>query len=149
MHRNTYIESPKLLDEQLTLKNNPRIHFAGQITGVEGYVESAAMGQWAGLCAVAKIRDSKMTLPPRESAFGSLLEYLTKGPLHGNFAPMNINFGLLPPSKERIKKKALRRKWILGQGRESFDGWRKKASEEFHHREFGLPRIEPEVPYTL
>ncbi len=107
LHRNTFINSPKLLDKQLRLKAEPRLRFAGQITGVEGYVESAAMGLLAGRFAAAEILGHEATPPPVESAHGALLEHITGGHLSekGTFQPMNINFGLLPDLAERLKKK--------------------------------------------
>ncbi len=107
LHRNTFINSPKLLDKELRLKAEPRLRFAGQITGVEGYVESAAMGLLAGRFAAAEILGQKTTPPPAETAHGALLEHITGGHLtaKGSFQPMNINFGLLPDLGMKMKKK--------------------------------------------
>lgn len=105
LHRNTYINSPKLLDTQLRLKAMPRLRFAGQITGVEGYVESAAIGLLAGRFAAAQALGRPLTAPPATTALGALLNHITGGHLiaedEGNrgarsFQPMNINYGLLP-----------------------------------------------------
>lgn len=103
LHRNTYLNSPELLDNQLRLKSNPSLRFAGQITGCEGYVESAAIGLLAGLFAVAHRKGKNLTPPPLTTAFGSLLNHITGGHIMAeadhklrSFQPMNINFGLFP-----------------------------------------------------
>ncbi|HUO20924.1 MAG TPA: methylenetetrahydrofolate--tRNA-(uracil(54)-C(5))-methyltransferase (FADH(2)-oxidizing) TrmFO [Caulobacteraceae bacterium] len=100
LHRNTFINSPKLLDSQLRLKVQPRLRFAGQVTGVEGYVESAAVGLLAGRFAAAEHRGALLTPPPPTTALGALIAHITGGHLEGGasaFQPMNINYGLLPP----------------------------------------------------
>ena len=99
IHRNTFLNSPRLLDESLRLKAQPRLRFAGQITGVEGYVESAACGLLAGRFAAAQSRGLPMTPPPATTALGALLAHITGGHIteKNSFQPMNINFGLLPP----------------------------------------------------
>lgn len=103
VHRNTYIDSPRLLRETLQLIKNDNIFFAGQIVGVEGYIESAAMGIIAGINAARVARgESPVVLPP-ETATGSLLRYISDGSVK-NFQPMNINFGLFPTPGEKIKK---------------------------------------------
>ena len=96
MHRNTFIRSPKLLDHELRLKAMPRIRFAGQMTGVEGYVESAAMGLMAGRMAAAQQKGETFTSPPLETAHGALLAHITGGANIDTFQPMNVNFGLFP-----------------------------------------------------
>ena len=96
MHRNTFINSPRLLDAQLRLKSNPRLRFAGQITGVEGYVESAAIGLLAGRMAAAEAKGFDWQPPPRETAHGALLSHITGGAIADTFQPMNVNFGLFP-----------------------------------------------------
>jgi methylenetetrahydrofolate--tRNA-(uracil-5-)-methyltransferase len=103
LHRNTYIQSPILLDHTLTLKNRPGLRFAGQITGCEGYVESAAIGLLAGRFAAAERKGEQPVTPPATTAFGSLLGHITGGhlvhdeePGKRSFQPMNINFGLFP-----------------------------------------------------
>ena len=98
IHRNTFLNSPQLLDERLRLKSMPRIRFAGQITGVEGYVESAAMGLLAGRFAAAERLGQAVTVPPPSTALGALIEHITGGHMTGkaSFQPMNINFGLFP-----------------------------------------------------
>jgi methylenetetrahydrofolate--tRNA-(uracil-5-)-methyltransferase len=105
LHRNTFLNSPQVLDESLRLKSDPRLRFAGQITGVEGYVESAATGLIAGRLAAAERRREKFELPPPESAHGALINHITGGHIETtdakgkSFQPMNINFGLFPPVK--------------------------------------------------
>ena len=100
LHRNTFINSPRLLDETLRLKVDPRLRFAGQVTGVEGYVESAAVGLLAGRFAAAERLGHPMAAPPPTTALGGLIGHITGGHLtghKGSFQPMNINYGLLPP----------------------------------------------------
>lgn len=138
LHRNTYLNSPKLLDRSLRLKVNPRLRFAGQITGVEGYVESAAMGLLAGRFAAAQALGRETDAPPATTALGALLNHITGGHLVSedderssarSFQPMNINYGLLPdlaqapthdqngarlkgPERGREKKRAMSRRAI-------------------------------------
>ncbi len=115
LHRNTFLNSPKLLDNQLRLKLHPRLRFAGQITGVEGYVESAAMGLMAGRAAAAQAMGGSFTPPPATTAHGALINHITGGHIamtdnasKQSFQPMNINFGLMPPpSMERPDGKRL------------------------------------------
>ena len=98
LHRNTFLNSPRLLDRQLRLKSHPRLRFAGQVTGVEGYVESAATGLLAGRLAAAQALGRELEAPPAHTAIGALVEHITGGHLEGaKFQPMNINYGLLPP----------------------------------------------------
>jgi len=97
LHRNTFIKSPALLDEQLRLKASPNIRFAGQITGVEGYIESASCGLMAGRFAAAEILGLDYLPPPDHTAHGALLAHITTGATKDSFQPMNINFGLMPP----------------------------------------------------
>jgi len=100
LHRNTFLNSPNLLDQSLRLKARPLLRFAGQITGVEGYVESAAMGLLAGRFAAAELAEEELPPPPANSAHGALIEHITGGHLPGgkrSFQPMNVNFGLFPP----------------------------------------------------
>ena len=100
LHRNTFINSPRLLDSALRLKADPRLRFAGQVTGVEGYVESAAIGLLAGRMAAAERLGQPLAAPPMTTALGALLGHITGGHLDGgkgSFQPMNINYGLLPP----------------------------------------------------
>ena len=103
LHRNTFLNSPKLLDSQLRLRAQPRLRFAGQMTGCEGYVESASIGLVAGLYAAADVRAQPLAAPPTTTALGALLGHITDGhietiePGSRSFQPMNINFGLFPP----------------------------------------------------
>ena len=97
IHRNTFLNAPTLLDAQMRLKSKPHIRFAGQITGVEGYVESAAMGLLAGRLAVAEITGKPLAGPPPTTATGALVTHITGGADAKTFQPMNVNFGLFPP----------------------------------------------------
>ena len=97
LHRNSFINSPRLLDAQLRLKARPALRFAGQITGVEGYVESAAIGLLAGRFLAAERRGRLLQEPPATTALGALLGHITGGADARSFQPMNINFGLFPP----------------------------------------------------
>lgn len=103
VHRNTYIDSPRLLRKTLQLKNHDLIFFAGQIVGVEGYIESAAMGIMAGINASRAAMGEAPLVPSPETAVGSLLGYISDGGIK-SFQPMNINFGLFPPPGEKIPK---------------------------------------------
>ncbi|WP_420547378.1 methylenetetrahydrofolate--tRNA-(uracil(54)-C(5))-methyltransferase (FADH(2)-oxidizing) TrmFO [Curvivirga sp.] len=108
IHRNTFINSPRLLDDQLRLKADPRIRFAGQITGVEGYIESSAIGLITGRMAAAECHGETFTPPPATTALGALLSHLTENAEEETFQPMNVNFGLFPPpevpkGKRKIK----------------------------------------------
>lgn len=104
LHRNTFINSPRVLDRRLRLKAAPHIRFAGQITGCEGYVESAAVGLLAGLMTAAEIGGRDWQAPPRTTALGALLSHITGDAEADSFQPMNVNFGLFPPLPE-VKKK--------------------------------------------
>ena len=115
LHRNTFINSPKLLDESLRLELQPRLRFAGQITGCEGYVESAAVGLMAGRFAAAELLGLSPALPPEATAHGALLRHITGGAHSDTFQPMNVNFGLFPPlnaeEESFIDAKGKRRKF--------------------------------------
>ena len=100
IHRNTFINSPKILNERLQLKNKTNIYFAGQITGVEGYVESAAIGLLVGRFIANELSSQKHSPPPLTTALGSLYNHLTSNAMQKNFQPMNVNFGLFPPLLE-------------------------------------------------
>ena len=97
IHRNTFLNSPTLLDEQMRLRSRPNLRFAGQVTGVEGYVESAAMGLLAGRMAAAEILGQNLPPPPPDTAMGALVTHITGGAEAKTFQPMNVNFGLFPP----------------------------------------------------
>jgi methylenetetrahydrofolate--tRNA-(uracil-5-)-methyltransferase len=105
LHRNTFIHSPRLLDPELRLKTQPHLRFAGQITGVEGYVESAAIGLLAGRFAAAEMKGMSAPPPPETTAFGALLAHITGGASAATFQPMNVNFGLFPPLGRKVKGK--------------------------------------------
>ncbi|MET0432047.1 MAG: methylenetetrahydrofolate--tRNA-(uracil(54)-C(5))-methyltransferase (FADH(2)-oxidizing) TrmFO, partial [Hyphomicrobium sp.] len=149
LHRNTYLNSPKLLDHSLRLKAMPRLRFAGQITGVEGYIESAAIGLLAGRFAAADATGSRCDAPPATTALGALLDHITGGHLLSDdsdrgaarsFQPMNINYGLLPdlpaapthdaggqrlkgPERGREKKRIMSRRALA-----DLDGWLGRAT---------------------
>ncbi len=131
IHRNTFINSPTLLDDRMRLRMRPNIRFAGQITGVEGYVESAAMGLLAGRMAAAEMLGRDLPPPAPETAMGSLIHHITGGAEAKTFQPMNVNFGLFPPledarggrkgRKDRYKgytdrAKEMFSEWLAGQG---------------------------------
>jgi methylenetetrahydrofolate--tRNA-(uracil-5-)-methyltransferase len=109
LHRNTFINSPKLLTQDLKLKSMPRLRFAGQVTGVEGYVESAAIGLLTGRFAAAERNGAAPNLPPPTTAFGALLGHITGGADARTFQPMNVNFGLLPDLDDRAPGKGRER----------------------------------------
>jgi methylenetetrahydrofolate--tRNA-(uracil-5-)-methyltransferase len=127
LHRNTFINSPKLLDGVLRLKAEPRLRFAGQITGVEGYVESAAIGLLAGRFAAAERLGRDIAPPPPTTALGGLLSHITGGADAETFQPMNINFGLLPspepPAGKRKIKGRDRKKAQSDRALADLDGW--------------------------
>ena len=104
IHRNTFINSPVLLDNSLRLKSAPHIRFAGQITGVEGYVESAACGLMAGRFAAEELAHSAFNVPPTTTALGALLNHITGGANAATFQPMNVNFGLFPALEGKVRK---------------------------------------------
>jgi methylenetetrahydrofolate--tRNA-(uracil-5-)-methyltransferase len=124
LHRNTFIKSPELLDPTLRLKSAPHVRFAGQITGCEGYVESAAIGLMAGRFAAAELAGETLAPPPVETAMGALLHHITGGAEASTYQPMNVNFGLFPPvtGKGRTKK-ADRKLLYTGRAREAFGAW--------------------------
>ena len=122
IHRNSFINSPRLLDNELRLKSKPNIRFAGQITGCEGYVESAAIGLIAARFAIAERSGESLASPPTETALGALLGHITGGADAESFQPMNVNFGLMPPIPGRSKK-ADRKKMYTERAREKLAGW--------------------------
>jgi methylenetetrahydrofolate--tRNA-(uracil-5-)-methyltransferase len=125
IHRNTFINSPTLLDDQMRLKSHPHIRFAGQITGVEGYVESAAMGLLAGRMAAAELRGDVLPPPPADTAMGALITHITGGADAKTFQPMNVNFGLFPPidAKGGRKGRKDRYKAYTDRAKDSFRAW--------------------------
>jgi methylenetetrahydrofolate--tRNA-(uracil-5-)-methyltransferase len=128
LHRNTFINSPKLLDPFLRLKAMPRLRFAGQVTGVEGYVESGAIGLLAGRFAVADRLGAPASAPPRTTALGALLEHITGGASAESFQPMNVNFGLFPPVDDRIRGRE-RKKAYSQRALSDLSAWLAPASE--------------------
>ena len=122
LHRNTFIRSPELLDPTLRLKSKPNIRFAGQITGCEGYIESAAIGLLAGRFAAAELRGEALAPPPVETAFGALLHHITGAAEAATYQPMNVNFGLFPPIEGRTKK-ADRKRMYTDRAREALGRW--------------------------
>ena len=123
IHRNTYINSPSLLNNELELKTRPGNYFAGQITGVEGYLESASMGLLASLSATAKILGKDYIPPPRNTALGALINYLTASSKK-NFQPMNINFGLFWVREMKIRDKNVRNQNIAKNALQELKKWR-------------------------
>jgi methylenetetrahydrofolate--tRNA-(uracil-5-)-methyltransferase len=115
LHRNTFINSPRLLDAQLRLKARPSLRFAGQITGVEGYVESAAIGLLAGRFAAAEARGEVCEAPPPTTALGALVAHITGGADAATFQPMNVNFGLFPDLAPAERKRGRDRKKLISQ----------------------------------
>ncbi len=130
LHRNTFINSPRLLDATLRLKAAPHLRFAGQITGVEGYVESAAIGLLAGRFVAAEALGKSPSLPPAETAMGALLAHITGGAEAETFQPMNVNFGLFPPLAEPARGKDRKRAYCE-RALAACDDW------------LGLPRRQP------
>ena len=122
LHRNTFIRSPILLDRQLRLKSAPHIRFAGQITGCEGYVESAAVGLMAGIMAAYELAGRDFAPPPRTTAFGALLHHITGEAEADSYQPMNINFGLFPSPDGKVHKKE-RKAFYTDRARAELDSW--------------------------
>lgn len=127
LHRNSFIRSPELLDQQLRLKSAPHVRFAGQITGCEGYVESAAIGLIAARFAIAELAGTDLPPPPVDTALGALLGHITGGADADSYQPMNVNFGLFPPLADGIRKKERKlgytqradqslKSWMLAEG---------------------------------
>lgn len=123
IHRNMYINSPKRLNKDLSSKNDPWLFFAGQITGVEGYFESACIGLLVAQFIEQKIQDKPLSLPPRETALGSLLEAITDSFREKNFQPTNINFGLIPPWPETLNDKKEKKLLQIRRAQESLRSW--------------------------
>ena len=129
IHRNSFINSPLLLDDRLRLRSKPNIRFAGQITGCEGYVESAAVGLVAARFAAAELGGQHFPSPPAETAIGALLGHITGGANAETFQPMNVNFGLMPPPEGRLRK-ADRKKAYTDRARAQFAEWLRSISQE-------------------
>ena len=137
LHRNTYLNSPRLLDARLRLRSRPQIRFAGQITGCEGYVESAAIGLIVGRLTAAEVLGAPLDPPPPTTAIGALINHICGGHIEAidagprSFQPMNVNFGLFPPiapapDEKRLRgpERGLQRKRLLSaRARGDLDGW--------------------------
>lgn len=122
IHRNTYVDAPQCLDARLALKDIPNLIVAGQLSGVEGYVESAAMGLLVGVIVAHHLAQQPFNPPPRATAYGSLLSHLAD-PTEREFAPMNINWGLFPDPEPPTKDKGVRRTQKIQNAREGFEQW--------------------------
>ena len=129
MHRNTYLDSPRLLDRYYRLKKEPRICFAGQMTGVEGYVESCASGFLAGMELARRLQAQPPADFPQETAIGALSLYISGGSV-GDFQPMNINFGIITPLDHRVRGKRNKNAEISARSLQILDGLKQK--EVFH-----------------
>ena len=128
LHRNTFIQSPRVLDRQLRLLHDPRLRFAGQITGCEGYVESAAIGLLAGLMTAAELGGQDWVAPPRTTALGALLSHVTGDAVAATYQPMNVNFGLFPPPAADVKKKQ-RKEAYTARGKADMADWMAAAED--------------------
>jgi methylenetetrahydrofolate--tRNA-(uracil-5-)-methyltransferase len=124
LHRNTYVDGPRVLDGYLRLRKAPWAMLAGQITGVEGYLESSAMGLWAGLNLALRLTGSTPSIPPPETALGALIEHVTHSP-GKKFEPMNMNFGILPPLGTRMRDKEESKRLRSVRALEALEGWMK------------------------
>jgi len=122
LHRNTFLRSPELLDPELRLKSRPAIRFAGQVTGCEGYIESAAVGLLAGRFAAAELAGKPLAPPPVETALGALLHHITGAAVAETYQPMNVNFGLFPPIEGRTRK-ADRKRMYTDRARTALAAW--------------------------
>ena len=125
IHRNTFLNAPTLLDAQMRLRTKPNLRFAGQVTGVEGYVESAAMGLLAGRMAAAELLGCTLPAPPPDTAMGALITHITGGAVAKTFQPMNVNFGLFPPIDARGGRKGRKDRYLAytERAKESFQQW--------------------------
>jgi methylenetetrahydrofolate--tRNA-(uracil-5-)-methyltransferase len=127
IHRNTYINGPTLLSESLQMKKHPSVFFAGQICGVEGYVESIATGLMAGIHVAALASGAEPVAPPRPTAFGSLVHYVTHADAT-NFQPANITFDLLPPLEHKVRDRQERHQQQCALALREFDGWLERVA---------------------
>ena len=131
IHRNTYINSPTLLTQTLQMREHPRVLFAGQISGVEGYVESIATGQMAGMHVAALGEGREAIAPPRATAFGSLIHYITQAEAK-NFQPANITFDLLPALEQRVRDRKERHRLQCELALREFDQWLREIAAPVH-----------------
>ena len=127
IHRNTYINAPTLLQPTLQMKSHPQVFFAGQICGVEGYVESIATGMIAAMHAAALAQGNPLDPAPRSSAFGSLTHYVTHAD-PANFQPANITFDLLPPLDRKVRDRKERHRLQCEAGLREFDQWLERST---------------------
>ncbi|WP_027368804.1 methylenetetrahydrofolate--tRNA-(uracil(54)-C(5))-methyltransferase (FADH(2)-oxidizing) TrmFO [Desulfocurvibacter africanus] len=127
IHRNTFVNAPVVLTDELELKARPGVHLAGQITGVEGYLESAACGLWVGMLLAAKARGQSLGFPPRETALGALLSHLRTP--SKNFQPSNVQFGLAPALDKRAGRKK-RKELYAERAREAWSAWLGQVTEQ-------------------
>jgi methylenetetrahydrofolate--tRNA-(uracil-5-)-methyltransferase len=139
IHRNTYINAPALLNDRLQLKSQSNIFFAGQICGVEGYVESIAAGLMAGMHAAALALGAEPVAPPRATALGSLVHYVTQANAK-NFQPANITFDLLPPLEHKVRDRAERHRLQCERALQEFEGW-VQASTQWPRSETQVAKI--------
>src|SRR4029077_16012930 len=145
IHRNTYINGPSLLRETLQMKSHPRVLFAGQICGVEGYVESIATGLMAGAHAASLATGTDPVAPPRASAFGSLMHYVTQSDPR-NFQPANITFDLLPALEKRVRDRKERHRLQCEAALRAFDRWVEKIGAVAAELLAGCPRYGDDSP---
>jgi methylenetetrahydrofolate--tRNA-(uracil-5-)-methyltransferase len=132
MHRNTFLNAPACLERTLQLKKRPDLFFAGQITGVEGYVESAACGFLAGIFAARHRQQKPLPLPPATTALGALLTHLAEADPE-NFQPMNVNYGLFPPLEGRKRKRSERRLAMAERALADLAPWWQTVTGEGRH----------------
>ena len=125
IHRNTFLNSPTLLDDRMRLRARPNLRFAGQVTGVEGYVESAAMGLLAGRMAAAEAKGADLAPPPGTTAMGALIHHITGGAEAKTFQPMNVNFGLFPPIDAKGGRRGRKDRYpaYTGRAKDDFRTW--------------------------
>jgi len=130
MHRNTFLDAPRVLSDQLCLKSHPNVFFAGQITGFEGYMESAASGLLAARCLYARLQGRTLTPPPADTMCGALMQYLVTE--NKNFQPMGANMGILPPlpPESRPRDKRLRYMAQAQRAVSSFQQWLEQTQTE-------------------
>jgi methylenetetrahydrofolate--tRNA-(uracil-5-)-methyltransferase len=145
MHRNTYVDAPRVLDWRLALRSHDSVRLVGQITGTEGYLEAVGTGLWVGLVVASELTHGEPPPPlPRETALGSLIAYATD-PATTPYQPMHVNFGLLPPLQERIRDKRARKAAFAARGRDAMTAWargqRALLAPGLHALGFADPRV--------